>query len=78
METLVLNSESPVLNDFLLQRKMKYAVYNKILYNVIWEEDALQLRKNFINNKRKVEKKEKPLLSYYLRKKLESLKKEEC
>ena len=78
METLLLNKNSPALNDFLAMRKMKYCIWNETLYNVIWEEDALLLRKNFINNKRKLEnvkeKKDKPLLSNYLRKQLESLK----
>lgn len=81
METLVLNKDSPALNEFLEKRKMKYDLWNETLYNIVWEEDALQLRKLFIQNKNKVEKvkqiKEKPLLSHYLRRKLKSLKKEE-
>jgi hypothetical protein len=78
METLVLNKDSPALNDFLAKRKMKYDIWNETLYNIVWEEDALLLRKLFINNKKKIEKvkekKEKPLLSNYLRKKLEKAK----
>jgi hypothetical protein len=74
METLVLNKDSHALNDFLERRKMKYDVWNETLYHIVWEEDALELRKNFIHNKKQLEKvekiKEKPILSYYLRKKL--------
>jgi hypothetical protein len=81
METLVLNKDSPALNDFLERRKMKYDIWNETLYNIVWEEDALQLRKSFLHHKKKIEcvkeKKEKPLLSYYLRKKLTKTKKEE-
>ena len=81
METLILNKDSPALNDFLAKRKCKYDIWNETLYNVVWEEDALQLRKQFLLNKKRIEnvkeKKEKLFLSHYLRKKLEKLKKEE-
>lgn len=78
METLVINKDSPALNDFLPMRKMKYCVWNETLYHVVWEEDALELRKQFSHNLKKVvkkekEEKEKPVLSYYLRSKLKKL-----
>jgi hypothetical protein len=80
METLTLNSQSPALNDFLEKRKMKYDIWNEKIYHVVWEEDALLLRKQFLITKRKMEnskeKKEKPLLSHYLRRKLKNLNKE--
>ena len=81
METLVLNKDSPALNDFLGKRKMKYDIWNETLYHIVWEEDALQVRKNFLVQKKKedykknhpcVEKEQK--LSHYLRKKLEKTK----
>jgi len=79
METLVLNKDSHALNDFLERRKMKYDIWNETLYHIVWQDDALELRKNFIHNKKRLEKsekqiKEKPILSHYLRKKLEKAK----
>jgi hypothetical protein len=81
METLVLNKSSPALNDFLSKRKMKYDIWNETLYHIIWEQDALELRKAFLNNKKKdVYKQKHPSiesneqkLSHYIRKKMNSL-----
>jgi hypothetical protein len=74
METLILHKDSPALNEFLAKRKMKYDVYNKQIYNIVWQDDALEIRKNFIRNKKlleKSQKREKEVLSTYLKRKLE-------
>lgn len=73
METLLLTAENdsilPILENFLDRpRKLKYDTYNGKVYLIVWDESALNLRKERLNAKRKEEYASKEITPYIARK----------
>ena len=77
METLILDSNHPALNDFLEKpRRLKYDQFNDKWFKIEWTKEALDLKHKKMLDKKKLKYrenhplKEKSKLSSYIKKKM--------